>query len=57
VLIVPGAHFGLDGTFRIGFGYEAEKLPEGLASVAARLDAAARATGRHGATAAAGTES
>jgi len=33
VLIVPGAHFGIEKTFRIGFGYEAEKLPIGLASV------------------------
>ena len=55
VLIVPGAHFGLDGTFRIGFGYEAEKLPEGLAAAAARLDEIARETGRHAATAPART--
>lgn len=46
VLIVPGAHFGLDGTFRIGFGYEAETLPGGLDAVAARLDEAIRKAGR-----------
>lgn len=46
VLIVPGAHFGLDRTFRIGFGYDAEKLPEGLR----RIDETLRA-GRRAATA------
>jgi len=46
VLIVPGAHFGLDGTFRIGFGYDAAKLPEGLAAVAAQLTRIDRASGR-----------
>jgi aspartate/methionine/tyrosine aminotransferase len=33
VLIVPGSHFDLERTFRIGFGYEADKLPIGLSSV------------------------
>ena len=46
VLIVPGVHFGLEGTFRIGFGYEAEKLPTGLAAVASRLSEIGRAAGR-----------
>jgi aspartate/methionine/tyrosine aminotransferase len=39
VLVVPGAHFGLEGTFRIGFGYEAKKLPGGLAAIAGALGA------------------
>ncbi|MGD8495229.1 MAG: aminotransferase class I/II-fold pyridoxal phosphate-dependent enzyme, partial [Gemmatimonadales bacterium] len=39
VLVVPGAHFGLESTFRIGFGYEADKLPGGLAAIAAALGA------------------
>lgn len=38
VLIVPGAHFGLEGTFRIGFGYDAAKLPEGLQRIAETLE-------------------
>lgn len=46
VLIVPGSHFGLDGTFRIGFGYDAAKLPEGLAAVAAKLSAIGSGIGR-----------
>lgn len=41
VLVVPGAHFGLEGTFRIGFGYEADKLPDGLAAIATALEPAA----------------
>lgn len=44
VLIVPGAHFGLDNTFRIGFGYEADKLPIGLAHVSEVLRATELAT-------------
>lgn len=44
VLVVPGAHFGLDGTFRIGFGYDAAKLPHGLAAIAETLGAAEGAT-------------
>lgn len=44
VLIVPGIHFGLEGTFRIGFGYEADKLPIGLAAVAKLLGAIEPAT-------------
>lgn len=44
VLIVPGAHFGLDNAFRIGFGYEADKLPIGLAHVAEVLRAIEPAT-------------
>lgn len=43
VLVVPGAHFGLERTFRIGFGYEAAKLPRGLAAIAETLGAAAGA--------------
>ncbi|MFW9849315.1 MAG: aminotransferase class I/II-fold pyridoxal phosphate-dependent enzyme [Candidatus Thorarchaeota archaeon] len=30
VLIVPGTHFGMEKYLRIGFGYEEEKLREGL---------------------------
>lgn len=30
VLIVPGSHFGMEKFLRIGFGYSAEKLMEGL---------------------------
>lgn len=37
VLVVPGAHFGLERTFRIGFGDQPEKLPGGLAAVAEAL--------------------
>lgn len=37
VLIVPGTHFGLEGTFRIGYGYEADKLPIGLGNVSELL--------------------
>lgn len=44
VLIVPGSHFDLEGTFRIGFGYEADKLPIGLSSVAEVLGSTAPAT-------------
>lgn len=47
VLIVPGAHFGLEGTFRIGFGYDAAKLPAGLAAVAAKLAESTRAAAVH----------
>lgn len=43
VLVVPGAHFGLDRTFRIGFGYDAVKLPGGLAAIAEALGARAGA--------------
>jgi len=43
VLVVPGAHFGLDHTFRIGFGYDAAKLPGGLAAIVETLGAAAGA--------------
>lgn len=56
VLIVPGTHFGLDGTFRVGFGYDAAKLPEGLAAVATKLSGIGRAAGRD-AAARAGTVS
>src|SRR5262245_26239153 len=35
VLVVPGAHFGMDGHLRIGFGNEPADLAEGLARVAA----------------------
>lgn len=44
VLIVPGAHFGLEKSFRIGFGYEADKLPVGLAHVSEVLGTTVRAT-------------
>ncbi|MDH3297880.1 MAG: aminotransferase class I/II-fold pyridoxal phosphate-dependent enzyme [Gemmatimonadota bacterium] len=44
VLIVPGAHFDLESTFRIGYGYEADKLPTGLGSVAQLLAACEQAT-------------
>lgn len=44
VLIVPGLHFELEGTFRIGFGYEAGKLPIGLGGVADVLSSTAAAT-------------
>ena len=39
VLIVPGVHFGLENTFRIGFGYEADKLPIGLTHLSEVLGA------------------
>lgn len=44
VLIVPGSHFDLEGTFRIGFGYEADKLPVGLRAVTEVLGSTQRAT-------------
>lgn len=44
VLIVPGTHFGMEGTFRIGFGYEADKLPVGLANVSELVGAIEPAT-------------
>lgn len=44
VLIVPGAHFGLERTFRIGFGYDTEKLPEGLRRIDETLRSARGAT-------------
>lgn len=53
VLIVPGVHFGRERTFRIGFGYDAAKLPEGLAAVATRLSEIGRTAG-HDAAASAG---
>lgn len=40
VLIVPGAHFGLDDSFRIGFGEDAAKLPDGLRAIGETLDGA-----------------
>ncbi|MFW6089981.1 MAG: aminotransferase class I/II-fold pyridoxal phosphate-dependent enzyme [Gemmatimonadota bacterium] len=46
VLIVPGAHFGRESTFRVGFGYDAAKLPEGLAAVAAQLSGKRGTAGR-----------
>jgi hypothetical protein len=57
VLVVPGEHFGLDRTFRIGFGSEATKLPEGLSAVAARLGEMIGANGRGTAEAPAGAAS
>lgn len=38
VLVVPGAHFGIERSFRIGFGYAADELPAGLEAVGAALD-------------------
>jgi len=57
VLIVPGRHFGLDRTFRIGFGYDATKLPGGLSAIAAKLAGVDRAPGRDVAEAPAGATS
>jgi aspartate/methionine/tyrosine aminotransferase len=37
VLLVPGTHFGLEGYFRIGYGYEGSKLAEALARVSELL--------------------
>ncbi|MDF1539517.1 MAG: aminotransferase class I/II-fold pyridoxal phosphate-dependent enzyme [Candidatus Thorarchaeota archaeon] len=34
VLIVPGAHFGMENFLRIGFGYDEQKLREGLRRLA-----------------------
>ncbi len=45
VLIVPGAHFGLERSFRIGFGEDAAKLPAGLGAIGETLDAAATTGG------------
>ncbi len=33
VLVVPGSHFGLEGTLRIGFGNPPDELREGLARI------------------------
>ena len=33
VLVVPGTHFGLEGTLRLGFGNPADELAEGLGRV------------------------
>lgn len=33
VLVVPGIHFGLDGHFRIGYGYEGDRLAAALGRV------------------------
>lgn len=38
VLVVPGTHFGLEGTLRLGFGNPADELEEGLARVADLFD-------------------
>jgi aspartate/methionine/tyrosine aminotransferase len=38
VLIVPGDHMGLDGYIRIGYGYDANQLREGLSRVSEVLD-------------------
>ena len=40
VLLVPGAHFGLERSFRIGFGEDATKLPGGLRAIGEVLDSA-----------------
>jgi len=34
VLVVPGAHFGMENFLRIGFGYDEQKLREGLRRIA-----------------------
>lgn len=34
VLVVPGAHFGMESFVRIGFGYDEKKLREGLRRLA-----------------------
>lgn len=44
VLIVPGAHFGLERSFRIGFGEDATKLPGGLGAIGETLDGAGSVT-------------
>ncbi|MEJ2546376.1 MAG: aminotransferase class I/II-fold pyridoxal phosphate-dependent enzyme [Gemmatimonadota bacterium] len=36
-LLVPGTHFGLDGYFRVGFGYSEEQLRGGLAALSGLL--------------------
>lgn len=42
VLVVPGAHFGMEGFLRIGYGLPAEQLEQGLARIG-RSFASARA--------------
>lgn len=44
LLLVPGAHFGLERSFRIGFGEDATKLPDGLRAIGEVLDGAASRT-------------
>ena len=48
VLLVPGAHFGLERSFRIGFGEDAAKLPGGLRAIGEVLDSAAALDGAEG---------
>ena len=36
-LLVPGSHFGLEGQFRVGFGYSEEQLRGGLAALSGLL--------------------
>jgi aspartate/methionine/tyrosine aminotransferase len=38
VLIVPGDQFGLDGHFRIGYGYTSPALEPGLERVSRMLE-------------------
>ncbi len=38
VLVVPGAHFGLEGYLRIGYGVPTEELERGLTSIAEVLE-------------------
>lgn len=52
VLLVPGAHFGLDRSFRIGFGEDAAKLPGGLRAIAEVLDSTDALDGAEAMTAA-----
>ena len=42
VLIVPGAHFGIESTMRLGFGPPADELAEALERLAAALRARER---------------
>ena len=38
VLVIPGAHFGVEGTLRIGYGLPAEELVEGLERIGRVFD-------------------
>jgi aspartate/methionine/tyrosine aminotransferase len=38
VLVIPGAHFGVEGALRIGYGPPAEELQEGLRRIGEVLD-------------------
>lgn len=47
VLVAPGAHFGLDGYLRIGFGHGATALGTGLDRLSRLLGPPAVAAGVH----------